>query len=285
MSERGKKWEEFETNTIPEYIERIKDSKRQLKKSRDSLYSNIEELGKRIEEFLPKDDVAASLKHYLKNIVSNKTIDRALKPKEERKKVKEETANQLEPVSQIDDKKVIVETTTSGQSVVEPEQSNQNKKQEITPEELAVSGLDEFAQFDQVQTQTQTPKPVLEKVKKVESEKQELLKTITNQSTRINQLENQIKNMVNEKPDQTNEIKKAVHSFNLGYEYDPSKSTEDPNKKYGNTIVCDLRIADFIVKTLQDKIIHQPDSYYLIQQNFDNPIGIRINYLKTNFKT
>lgn len=63
MSERSKRWKEFETYTIPEYIEKIKNAKKQFKQSRDKLYDTIEELGDKIKEFFPEGEASSILKH------------------------------------------------------------------------------------------------------------------------------------------------------------------------------------------------------------------------------
>lgn len=231
MSERSKRWKEFETYTIPEYIEKIKNAKKQFKQSRDKLYDTIEELGDKIKEFFPEGEASSILKHYLKGTISTRTIERALNKK---KKNIEESTSQFATVSQIEDRKVIeVSAGTNTQSVSEPQPQPQPPPQQHDddlidlPDYVVNPPEEDRPQPPQINQELEVLKS---KLIAADNDVMKMTNEVKKRDSRIFNLETQLKTITERKIDKPKT------------KIDPKKLQIDDGREFENT-ETDLKIS------------------------------------------
>jgi hypothetical protein len=215
-------------------------------------------------------EIKRRMREYYDNLeISDRWIEECLDEKYKRAK---RTTSEISPKTNEEKKRLLVSPTASGQSNVEPQpqQSNPNTQ---TPSTLTEK---EYAEIE---------KYGITNEERLEAINEQLESEIKDRDSRLKNLEQQLKTISDRKPEREKEIGKAIADLKIGIDYDPSKLQASDNKVFSNTIVCDLRIANWIADTLRNKIINNPKTYFLIQQDFTNPGAVRINYLKTEFLT
>ena len=211
--------------------------------------------------------------------ISDSWIEKVLDPQYKRERKKNPTTTEVNTITNEEKKEQLVAVTNSGQSVSEPEPPRQTSRPDPNFQELAKPVLDNLKKVEQQNKELDA------KLKTTDDQLSDALNAIKSRDSRIFNLEQQLKTVSEKKRDMSNEIQSSLNTFETKHKYDPNKLAGNDNRVFDNTIVCDLRVANWIVETLRDSIVKHPKSYFLIQQDFGKPLGIRINYLKTDFVT
>lgn len=284
--------------------ETLQKAKNALKKNDENYMKNkadvITQLAKDLEnQGMPLEEIANSIVHALKDAnVSKAYILETLEKKYKRhyNKAKEqeqlsENPTTIEEENITEQKPIEVAVTNSGQSVSEPEPPRQTPKQpdsediEILKDKLNRSEAIAKSRFEEISNISEKQRQDANELSILTENVKNLSKQVEDRNNQIKNLEQQLKTVSEKKRDMSNEIQSSLNTFETKHKYDPNKLAGNDNRVFDNTIVCDLRVANWIVETLRDSIVKHPKSYFLIQQDFGKPLGIRINYLKTDFVT
>jgi len=251
------------------------------------------------DQHLSKEDITERIKKDLIDIWSRTTIYDNI-PDEFKHEVKQKAGKQSH--KNVADKSATVtgpeikepiQVSASGQSISEPQNQNPNTNYELTPEEEEQMRRDVFDEeplpkitATNITTPTnQEAETLKSKLKTTDDELMKRLKEIKDQESKIFNLEQQIKTMMERKPDKNEKITTAIRKFGLNYEYNPNKLQNADCRVFDNTVVLNVAAADWIAKTLKKDLSMFTKTYFLIQQDFDKPESLRINHLRTDFKT
>ena len=253
------------------------------------------------DQHLSKEDITERIKKDLIDIWSRTTIYDNI-PDEFKHEVKQKAGRQSH--KNVADKsatltgpeiKEPIQVSASGQSISEPQNQNPDPNpNELTPEQVEQMRRDAFDNEPLPKiTATNTIAPITNqevetmrsKLKRTDDELMKRLKEIKDQDSKIFNLEQQIKTMIERKPDRNEKVTGAIRKFGLDYEYNPKKLQNADCRVFDNTIILDVAAADWIAKTLKKDLAVLTKTYFLIQQDFDEPKSLRINHLRTDFKT
>lgn len=288
MSEESK---DKQDKNIPEmkdaeYQKKVIEVRTILKGHEESKKVEIKNLAKMLEQkgYL-KELIPEKLAEDLKGYTTKQYIKQVLEIKPDTSKKKEKNVtDEIHANVENDDKKLIeVSVGTNTQTTSEPT----NQKPVITdPNDPNFNPFDLEEEPQQQQPEPQQQSKPNPEVIELDNENIKLMNQLKDANSRIFNLEQQIKTTSERKADNRNiKINEAMKKFDIKYEYDPKKlAYKDPTKVFDNTIVLSADSLDKLKQTITRLLSGgYSKSYFLLQQDFDDPKHIILNYLKTEF--